>query len=122
MKFKTDENLPIEAAEALRLAGHDALSSVEQRLHGILDADLAAVCKTEARVLVTIDADFADIRTYPPHEYSGFIVLRLHSQSKPEVLRMVGRIIRALEENACHHQLWIVEEDRIRIRGGITER
>jgi hypothetical protein len=30
MKFKIDENLPIEVAVALREAGHDAMSVVEQ--------------------------------------------------------------------------------------------
>jgi predicted nuclease of predicted toxin-antitoxin system len=30
MKFKTDENLPIQAAELLRDAGYDALTVLEQ--------------------------------------------------------------------------------------------
>jgi hypothetical protein len=34
MKFKTDENMPVEAAEELRQAGHDALSVADQLLAG----------------------------------------------------------------------------------------
>ena len=34
MKFKTDENLPIEVADVLRQAGHDALTVHDQRLTG----------------------------------------------------------------------------------------
>lgn len=34
MKFKIDENLPVEAVLLLREAGHDALSVHEQGLRG----------------------------------------------------------------------------------------
>ena len=66
MRFKVDENLPIEIAKLLRDAGHDALTVQEQRLGGGSDPDIAAVCKEENRALVTLDVDFGDIRSYPP--------------------------------------------------------
>ena len=34
MKLKVDENLPIEVAEALQHAGHDAVTVHDQRLTG----------------------------------------------------------------------------------------
>jgi hypothetical protein len=34
MKLKVDENLPIEVAEALQQAGHDAVTVHDQRLTG----------------------------------------------------------------------------------------
>lgn len=48
MRFKVDENLPVEAAERLRQAGHDATTVAEQRLSGATDASLAALCQREA--------------------------------------------------------------------------
>lgn len=69
MRFKIDENLPVELAEELRAAGHKAATVDDQRLVGASDRHLAEVCKTEGRVFVTLDVDFADIRTYPPDEY-----------------------------------------------------
>jgi DNA-binding PucR family transcriptional regulator len=59
MKLKVDENLPIEVAEALRQAEHDALTVQEQRLTGRPDAELADVCRAEGRMLVTLDTDFS---------------------------------------------------------------
>jgi predicted nuclease of predicted toxin-antitoxin system len=47
MKFKIDENLPIEVAVALREAGHDAMSVVDQGLGGHADAGVADVCRRE---------------------------------------------------------------------------
>jgi predicted nuclease of predicted toxin-antitoxin system len=117
MRFKVDENLPIEVAEALRQAGHDAATVLEQQFGGSADARLATLCQRESRTLVTLDMDFADIRNYPPVEYPGLIVLRLSQQDKPHVLNVVARLIPPLGQEPLERQLWIVEETRVRIRG-----
>ncbi|MBX2997748.1 MAG: DUF5615 family PIN-like protein [Caldilineaceae bacterium] len=83
MKFKTDENLPGEIALLLRQVGHDALALAEQSMLGSTDSTIAAVYRAEGRAIVTLDVDFADIRSYPPKEYSGIVVLRLSRQDKP---------------------------------------
>ena len=69
MRFKIDKNLPIEVAEILRAAGHDAATVNDEALGGALDPDRAAVLKRDSRALVTLDLGFADIRSYPPGEY-----------------------------------------------------
>ncbi len=83
MKFKIDENLPVEVAELLRQAGHGATTVLEQDLIGEADPNIASVCQREEKVLVTLDMDFADIRVYPPEQFSGLVVLRLKRQDKP---------------------------------------
>lgn len=96
MKFKLDENLPIEAAEALRQAGHEAVTIGEQGLGSGSDSAVAQVCQQEGRALVTLDLDFADIRVYPPQDYPGLVVLRLRRQDKPYVLQIMTRVIQML--------------------------
>jgi predicted nuclease of predicted toxin-antitoxin system len=76
MRFKVDENLPIEMAQKLRSAGYDAMTVLEQRMGGEPDTNLYRVCQAEQRVLVTLDLDFSDIRSYPPVKSAGIIVLR----------------------------------------------
>jgi predicted nuclease of predicted toxin-antitoxin system len=117
MRFKVDENLPIEVAEMLRQAGHDAATVLEQHLGGSDDAQLAVLCQLESRILVTLDMDFADIRNYPPAEFPGLVVLRLRQQDKPYVLDVFMRCMQVLDQEPIEGQLWIVEENRIRIRG-----
>jgi len=68
MRAKLDENLPVEAAELLRAAGWQCDTAYDEGLTGADDARVAAVCQAEARVLFTLDLDFADIRAYPPSE------------------------------------------------------
>ena len=82
MKFKIDENLPIEIADILIHAGHDALTVFDEALIGEMDSTIALVCRQEKRVLLTLGLDFADIRTYPPHHYAGIIVVRSKHQDK----------------------------------------
>jgi predicted nuclease of predicted toxin-antitoxin system len=50
MKFKTDENLPAEAADLLRAAGHDAVTVGGQRMSGSFDSTVSSVCQHEGRV------------------------------------------------------------------------
>ncbi|MGQ0594828.1 MAG: DUF5615 family PIN-like protein [Gammaproteobacteria bacterium] len=71
MKFKIDENLPVEIAALLEEAGYDATTVLDQELEGSADPHIASVCRKEDRALVTLDIDFADIRTYPPNQYPG---------------------------------------------------
>ncbi len=106
----------MEVAELLREAEHDALTVNEQALIGSPDIDLARVCKTEERILITLDTDFADLRLYPPEKYSGLLVLRLGKQDKPHVLSVFRRILKVLSEESIMGHLWIVNETRIRIR------
>ena len=115
--FKLDENLPSEATELFRKAGHDALSVLDQLLGGHADDELTVICKQEQRALVTLDLDFSDIRAYPPEEHTGIVVLRLNSQAKPHVLDVLERLTPSFNEEPLAQKLWIVSESMIRIRG-----
>ena len=116
MRFKLDENLPSEMAFLFRRAGHDALSVLDQGLGGAQDSEIASICLRERRAIVTFDKDFADLRTYPPRNYSGIVVFRLHSQARDHVLGVARRFLRSLEQAELEGHLWIVEESAIRVR------
>jgi predicted nuclease of predicted toxin-antitoxin system len=120
MKFKIDENLPLEFAQVLRAAGHDAVTVLEEALSGVTDPEVLSVCGFEDRAIVTLDIDFADIRLYPPEETPGIIVFRVRSQDKPHLLSCLRRLIPLMEKESLRSRLWIVEEDRIRIRGDLS--
>ena len=117
MRLKTDENVHPDAAVYLRQQGHDALTVWDQSLRGTTDANLAAVCQSERRALITLDMDFSDIRAYPPEESAGIIVLRLESQSRHHVLATIARLLPTLTTHGIEGHLWIVSESGIRVRG-----
>ncbi len=117
MQFKIDENLPVEIAELLTAAGHDAKTVNDQHLEGSLDSDLANVCCVENRTLITLDTDFSDITAYPPENFPGIIVLRIRHQAKYHIIKLFRRIMPLLNRERLVQHLWIVEENRLRIRG-----
>lgn len=116
MQFKIGENLPYEAAEMLTRAGHNAMTVPEEGLSGATDARIASISQRERRAILTLDVDFADIRTYPPARYPDLIVLRLQRQDKHYVLGMLARVIETLGQEPLEKRLWIVEDGRVRVR------
>jgi predicted nuclease of predicted toxin-antitoxin system len=117
MKFKIDENLPIEVTQLLREAGHDVYSVHEQGLVGAKDQVIAQVCQAENRAIVTLDMHFADIQTYPLENYSGLVVLRLMRQDKPHVLEVISRGLKLFSSETLEGKPWIVDEKKVRVRG-----
>lgn len=116
MRFKTDENLPIEVIQLMVTQGHESLSVEEQALGGAPDPEIAKVCNAENRILVTLDTDFADIRQYPPGSHPGIIVFRISRQDKHSILGVTRRLLQTLSEQDPRGALWIVDERRIRVR------
>ena len=104
MKFKIDENLPAEVANALRDGGYDAETIGEEQMPGASDEMVAARVRTKARILVTLDLDFSNIQVYPPDQYVEIIVLRLKSQDKTKVLPTRGAGLRkSVQERLNRH-------------------
>ena len=116
MRFKLDENLPIELKRRFTESGHDAVTVLDRGMGGAADAEVASACLREGRVLVTQDIDFADIRMYPPGQFPGIVVFRLTSQSRDDLLNVGAMLIETLARASLSGQLWIVEDSRVRIR------
>jgi len=117
MKFKIDQNLPIEAADLLTAAGHDAITVYQQSLGGAPDERIVEVCQDEDRILISADLDLSDIRRYPPSQAPGYMLLRSPRQSKQALLDLMAKVIPMLALRPINVRLWIVEPDRLRIRG-----
>jgi predicted nuclease of predicted toxin-antitoxin system len=102
LKLKIDENLPADCAGILIQAGLQAESVAEEGMTGADDSALAAASRSEGRVLITLDLDFANIRAYPPADHAGIIVLRPKRQEKQSVLELVQRSALVLaHRSAC---------------------
>jgi predicted nuclease of predicted toxin-antitoxin system len=118
MLFKIDENLHEEVAGILRLNGHDAVSVYDQQMRGHTDQEIAAVCQRERRVIVTQDLDFSNIVAFPPEDYAGIIVLRLHDPGRAWALAAMRRLLPLLTSEPLAGCLWSVDDVGVRIRHG----
>ena len=99
MKFKIDENLPVDAVKTFQEAGYNTVSVLDQSLQGCSDKTPISICKNENRILVTLDIDFANLLTYPPQEYAGIIVLRLKKYDKKHILTVVEKLTLLCQKN-----------------------
>jgi predicted nuclease of predicted toxin-antitoxin system len=118
VKFKIDENLPSEYVAILRQAKHEADTVRDEGLGGKIDEIVADFCQNEDRVLVTLDRDFSDIRAYPPERHPGIIAISVARQSKRRLLDVLARIVVLLDSEPVRNRLWVVEDNRIRVRTG----
>ena len=115
-KFKVDENVPLKVADELRLNGYDVATVYDESLQGCYDVQIIGRCKTEERILITLDLDFSNVLLYPPKYSSGIIVLRPLSQSIDCIIDLVRKLQNKLKLETPVGKLWIVEENRIRVR------
>lgn len=116
IRFKLDENITLDAATLLGEAGHDVQTVLEEKLGGRADPQVLDACRGEARILITLDSDFSDIRRYPPANHAGIWVLRPVTQSIENTLIALRNALKLLESELPERRLWLVEPGRIRIR------
>ena len=114
-QFKLDENMPVVAATVLREAGHDVATALDQGLGGVPDKDIMAVCAAETRILVTLDLDFADVRSHGSASSPGVIVMRLPRQDASLIRTVLLRALPELQSEQLRGGIWILEPHRVRI-------
>jgi hypothetical protein len=71
VKFKRDENLPVELAEDLRALGHDADTVRDEDLVGAVDPEVVRAALAADRILFTLDKGIANLQRYPIQEHRG---------------------------------------------------
>jgi len=116
VKIKLDENMPAALNEALHLAGHDVTTVHDENLSGIEDPVILQEAAREARLLMTFDVGFGDIRSFPLGSHAGIIVFRLKDQRWVVLKEPVMRLISSGIVHRLRGGLAVVDEDRIRIK------
>jgi hypothetical protein len=116
VRFKLDENLPVELLDDLREAGHEADGLRDEGLIGAPDAMVLELVKRERRVLLTLDKGIADVRAYPPHAYAGIVLFRPPATGRGMTLLFVRRHLPSLLERELTGRLLVVTDRGIRLR------
>jgi predicted nuclease of predicted toxin-antitoxin system len=120
MKFFLDENLSPAIAEALKNASYDVVSAYESGLSGKDDANIRSFCVVNARVLITLDADFGNILRYPPAPTPGVIWLRPSSYTNLAITSLLTRVLQLVTAQNITGCLVVADDKTIRIRRGIV--
>ena len=116
MKLILDENLsPLHASE-LRSLGHDAYAVVEVGLSGAADVEIRRFANEEGRVLVSLDADFANVIRFPPEGTPGVVRLKIHPPTEESIRQSILRALERLQNMDLAGCLAIVDPKKIRVR------
>ena len=116
MRFKLDENLPVEILEDLRAAGHEADSVYDEGLEGTADPDLLRKIREEDRVLLTLDKGIGDLRAYRPEEYPGIVLFRPPSSGRRATLGFLQQHLPQVLSMDPRGRLVVVTGTNIRAR------
>ncbi len=116
VKFKLDENVPLQLKTVIISAGYKTSSVYEQKLSGKEDKIVLNVCTKEEYVLITNDTDFENNIAYPPEKHAGIIIFKLRKQGPHAVSEAFQRLLRTGEIEKSKHATIIIEQHQIKIR------
>ena len=116
MRLLLDENLSPSQASALRVDGYDAVSIVEMGLAGMPDPQVRNFAIQENRILVTLDADFANMLRFPPAGTPGVIRLKVHPPVEVAIRLQLQKTLILLKDMPMAGRLAVSHGDMIRIR------
>lgn len=116
MRFKLDENLSRDLAVTLAGSGHDVDTVPDENLAGATDPQVARAAVQADRMLITLDRDFADIRTYPPGSHPGIIVVRVDPPRPSRVKAALTGLLAHYNLEDLRGALVIVQLGAVRIR------
>jgi predicted nuclease of predicted toxin-antitoxin system len=116
MKLKLDENLSRHLKPLLIGLEHDVLTAADENLLSQPDTEIARVAKTEQRMLLTLDIEFADLRKYPPGSHPGVILFRPLSLSPLSVNTFIADFIRRIDLKKLAGCIAVVDPAHVRIR------
>ena len=116
MRFKLDENLPVELLDDLRAAGHEADGLRDEGLIGAPDNVVLDLVRRENRVLLTLDKGIADVRTYPPEAHAGIVLFRPPAAGRGTTRLFVRRHLASLFERELTGRLLVVTDRGLRLR------
>lgn len=116
MRLFCDENIRDTTVQWLRDLGQDAVSVKEVGMEGAPDKDVFSYAIAENRVLLTFNADFADIRKLDTIDHPGIIRLRFKVPTEELVHPALKSALEKLQDEDTPGDLITVQQHKMRRR------
>jgi predicted nuclease of predicted toxin-antitoxin system len=118
MQFLIDADLPRATQHLLEEHGYPSLDVRDIGLGQAPDSQIADYARLKNFCLVTADWGFSDIRSFPPEQYGGIVVLGLPDHANGKEILEVFRLLLQRPDLVAElpGRLAVVERGRIRLR------
>jgi predicted nuclease of predicted toxin-antitoxin system len=114
MRFLADENVPGDAVDELKAAGHDIVW-VRTVAPGSKDEDILELATREERIILTFDKDFGELAWRAGLPASpGIVLFRLPMPAAAEIGTILAARISERTDWAGHFT--VIEPGRVRMR------
>jgi predicted nuclease of predicted toxin-antitoxin system len=114
MRFLANENVPRDAVECLRRAGHD-VTWVRTDAPGSTDEAVLNWAVREMRILLTFDKDFGELAAQADLlDECGVVLLRLPMPTPQKAGEAIARIVGGRDD--WHGHFSVIEPGRVRLR------
>lgn len=114
MRFLADENIPKQAVELLRQAGHD-VAWIPVDCAGVDDLQVMDRAIAEQRIILTFDKDFGElVFREGAARVDGVILLRFIPESPQQLALDIHRIITSRSDWSGHFS--VVDSRQVRMR------
>jgi predicted nuclease of predicted toxin-antitoxin system len=116
MKFLANMGISPLTVAFLRGQGHDALHLHEQTLDRLPDPDILEKARSEDRVLLTTDLDFADLLAHSGAQLPSVILFRLRDMRPDNVNEYLARVLDRFSQELATGAVISVTERELRVR------
>jgi predicted nuclease of predicted toxin-antitoxin system len=116
MKLLLDQNLSAEAAPILRSRGMDAIHTREVGLETTEDDAILAWCRTEARIIITLDADFHALLALTGARTPSVVRIRIEGLRDEGLATLILRVVALTEADLQLGAVVTVTETSVRVR------
>ena len=113
---KLDEDPSPMVAEPVRTAGFTVATVLGQGWSGLKDHELWTRVVAEGLFFITADKGFADIRSRPPGDHPGILLLRPDRESVVDFRALVEAVVAEHDLNALSGTVAVANPHGIRIR------
>jgi predicted nuclease of predicted toxin-antitoxin system len=116
VKFKLDENLPVELVTDLGGLGHEADTVTDEALCGAADPTVLDAAFASDHILFTLDKGIANLQRYPVHQHAGVVLFRPDTSGRGAVTAFVRERLHGVLAMDLANRLTVVGPSRIRFR------
>ena len=113
MRILIDEDVDVRVLRWLQDQGHEAVRVPT----GLKNGRVLALAIQEKRILISRDKDFTNRLQYPPANYPGLVVLRIHPPHFERLISALKRCFDQLPDDQIRAHLIVVQEAGFHILG-----